>query len=230
MNFLEYTNIVLQATNEVPLTEQQHQHARGLHQFVKEAINRAYFDIIGEYQWPWMQPGENDLSNGTPELSGERSIIPTTTWITIPVKNPYKDSIDWSSIYYRDTEGSKVSLKFLSWEEYEDNQDRVDSEGSPKYIVQSADGRSMGLFGLPKDPKGKLYYRVWSRPSRFDLALDNIPIPDSHYTVLVDGALHHSWSFRGETEQAQIAYARFEKGMKKMKQKYTNQSTRMRWI
>ena len=88
----------------------------------------------------------------------------------------------------------------------------------------------MGLFGLPKDPKGKLYYRVWSRPSRFDLALDNIPIPDSHYTVLVDGALHHSWSFRGETEQAQIAYARFEKGMKKMKQKYTNQTTRMRWI
>lgn len=229
MNFLEYTNIVLQATNEVPLTEQQLQSARGLHQFVKESINRAYFDIVGEYQWPWMQPKDNELSHGTPELSGERSITPTATWTPIPVSNPYKDSIDWSSVYYRDTDGSKVSLKLLSWEEYEDKQEWVDSEGSPRYIVQSADGRAMGLFGLPVNA-GKLYFRVWTRPSRFELALDIIPIPDSHYTVLVDGALHHSWSFRGETEQAQIAYARFEKGMKKMKQKYTNQSTRLRWV
>ncbi len=229
MNFLEYTNIVLQATNEVALSEQQLQNARGLHQFVKESINRAYFDIIGEYQWPWMQSEDKDSTSGQLELTGERSITPVTKWTTIPVPNPYKDAIDWSAVYYKDKDGNKLNLKHLTWEEYEDGQQYYDQGNVPKFIVQSADGRSMGLLGFPEEDVGKLYYRVWTRPSRFELALDVVPLPDSHYSVLVDGALHHAWSFRGETEQAQIAYQRYEKGLKKMKQKYTNQSTRMRW-
>ncbi len=231
MTYLEYTNIILQGINEVPLTSQQFQSARGLQQFAKEAINRTYFDIVGEYKWPWMHD-LTDTSLGTPELSGEKSLVPTTEWTTIPVANPYKDAVDWSTIYYTNADDDKKDLTYLNWEQYQDGQTIIDSLSEPKYIVQSADGRSMGLLPFPTDISniGKLYYRIWARPSRFEFATDEIPMPDIHYNVLVDGALHQLWSFRGNIEQAQIAYSRFEKGMKKMKQKYTNQTNRAWWV
>lgn len=231
MTFLDYTNIILQSINEVPLTSQQFPNARGLQQFSKEAVNRTYFDIVGEYQWPWMNDN-TDLTLGTPELSGERSLDILDEWTEIPVTNPYKDAVDWSTIYYTNADGEKQNLQFLTWDEYVSNQNYHDARSYVKYIVQSADGRSMGLLPFPEDISGlgKIYYRIWTRPSRFELYSDVIPMPDDHYNVLVDGAIHQLWSFRGNIEQAQLAYARFEKGLKKMKQKYTNQTHRMRFV
>lgn len=229
MTYIEYVNIILQAMNEVPLTPTQFSSARGLHQFAKESINRAYFDIVGEYKWPWMQPADG-TSLGQRELSGERTTVPTNKWTVLPVPNPYKDVIDWTTIYYVDSEGSRKTLAPVDWEMYETNKEYYETPGEPKYVVQSADGRSMGLIPFPTDNIGKLYYRIWTRPSRFNLESDSIPMPDIHYQVLVDGALHHMWSFRGDVDQAQLAYQRFEKGLKKMKQRYTNQSSRLRVI
>jgi hypothetical protein len=231
MTFIEYTNIILQAANEVPLTSTQFSSARGLHEFTKEAVNRTYHDIIGEYRWPWMV-NSDDLTQGTPQLSGERTITPLDVWTVIPVTNPYKDSIDWSTIYYRNLEDTKQTLDVLTWDVFEGNQKYYeDLTGEPRYIIQSADGKSFGLLPQPETgEEGLLYYKIWARPSRFEFATDVIPMPDENYSVLVDGALHHLWSFRGNIEQAQIAYNRFEKGLKKMKQKYTNQSTRLYWI
>lgn len=224
MNFIEYTNIILQAINEVPLSPQQFPTARGLQQFAKETVNRTYFDIVAQDQWPWMMNGDDTL--GAKELTGERSIAPLSTWTQIPVTNPYKDTVDWSSIYWKDEDGSKQSLTELNWEQYEDSV--IEDEGVPRYIVKSADGQSMGLLPFPKsDNKGKLYYRIWTRPSRFSLYADEVPLPEQDYTVLIDGALHHMWSFRGNVEQAQLAYARYESGLKRLRRKYKNQLKRM---
>lgn len=214
--------------NEVPLNSTQFASARGLHQFAKEAINRAYFDMIQEFKWPWMQIGDNSL--GELQDSGERTVVPTSTWTQLPVANPYKDVIDWSTIYYRDGDDNKLYLQYLEWEDFEDFQDTIERMPDPAYIVQSADGRSMGLIPFPDTNIGKIYYRIWTRPSRFSLATDEIPMPDIHFQTLVDGALHHMWTFRGDAEASALAYQRWEKGLRKMKQKYTNQSTRARWV
>lgn len=229
MTYLEYTNIVLQAVNEGPMTAQQFAAARGLQQFAKDSVNRAYFDIVEEHQWPWLQSKDATAVDSL-ELSGERSIIPLTQWTQIPVDNPYKDAVDWSSIYYRDSEGTKHPLTLVSWDQYEDSQDFIDRETKTCYIIQSADGRSMGLSKLPTENVGKIYYRIWSRPSKFQFATDEVPMPDMHYTALVDGALHHMWSFRGDTNQAAMAEQRFLRRLTKMKRKYGNQSIRMRWV
>ena len=227
MQYLEYTNIVLQAVNEGPLTQQQFSGARGLQQFAKEAVNRSYFDIAAEFKWPWLQ--SSDLSLGTPELSGEKSLVPTDTWSAIPVVNPYRDAIDWSTVYYRDQEENKQYLKHLSWEQYEDNQEYYDNASNTKYIVESADGRSMGLIPFPETP-GTLYYRIWARPSRFNLYNDEVPLPDMHFATLIDGALHHMWSFRSDVDQAKLAYQRYDQGIKRMKKMYTNQTSRLRVV
>jgi hypothetical protein len=230
MTFLEYTNIILQATNEVPLTSTQFSSARGLQEFTKEAVNRTYHDIIGEYRWPWMINADK-LTEGAAQLSGERTLTPTDIWTVIPVSNPYKDAIDWSTMYYRNLEDEKQWLDVVSWDQFEASQDYYTAlTGEPQYIVQSADGRSFGLIPQPATgEEGTLYYKIWARPSRFQYSTDIIPMPDENYSVLVDGALHHLWSFRGNVDQSQLAYARYEKGLKKMKQKYTNQTTRLYW-
>lgn len=231
MTFLEYVNICLQGINEVALTPEQLNSARGLHQFAKEAVNRAYFDIISEAKWPWMQNSSDEVTLGTLELSGERSVLVTSQWMPLPLDNPYADSLDWSSIYYRDSENLRYPLAQVTWEEYEDKLDFIEgmNKDDPKLIVQSADGRSMGIFPVPETSIGRLYYRIWARPSRYSLSTDVVNLPDADYNVLIDGALAYLSTFRSDGEAANIEYLRYEKGIKRMRRKYGNQGTRLRW-
>ena len=46
--FLEVVNLALREVNEIPMTAQQLTSARGLQQFAKESVNRAFFDISNE--------------------------------------------------------------------------------------------------------------------------------------------------------------------------------------
>jgi len=235
LTFIEYTNTVLQAINEVPLTSAQFGAARGLQQFAKDAVLRSYLDIMGEQKWPWQLGNDLPGTTDTLQREGTRSLVVSERWNDILVDNPYKDAVDWSAIYYvaNDEQETRLTLPFLTWEEYEDFYDYVETRNPqyPSYIVQSADGRKMGLAPYSEDMNGStINYRVWWRPTLYTESTDDINIPDIHYPVLVDGALHHLWSFRGDNEQAQIAYARYEKGIKKMKIKYGNQTKRLRWI
>ena len=233
MDFLTYTNILLQTIGEVPLTSLEFNSAKGIHQFTKETVNRVYFDIIGDKQWTWMQ--DKDVVNpvGQLELTGERSLTPVGIWTTIPVTDPYKDAIDWSTIYFEDLEGNRKHLHVVSWEQFENGRDTFQDVEIPHYIIQSADGRSFGLHGMPMDNgivQGKIYFRIWTRPLRFNTALEIIPMPDIHYQVLIDGAMSHLWARRDNMEQSQLSFARYQTGIDKMKRKYTSQVTRMRWV
>ncbi len=57
--YLDFTNLVLREVNEVPLSDSQFTAARGLQQFAKSSINRAYFDVsAASTEWPcWVQGG-----------------------------------------------------------------------------------------------------------------------------------------------------------------------------
>lgn len=235
MTFLEFTNKVLQGVNEVPLTSAQFGNARGLQQFAKDAVLRAYLDIMVEYKWPWQIGNDIVGAQDRLERTGERSIEVSEKWIDILVDNPYQDAVDWSSIYYiaNDSQETRVNLPWLTWEQYDDFEEYVETREAryPDYVIQSADGRKMGLAPYNEEMNGgRLYYRIYWRPTVYTESSEEINLPDIHFPVLVDGALHHLWSFRGDTEQSQIAYQRFEKGIKRMKQQYSNQTQRLRWV
>lgn len=231
MQFSEYVNIVLQGINEVSLTPQQINTARGLHQFVKESINRAYTDIVNDGStWPWLQAGSGTVL--TKELSGETSLVPQAMWTLIPVVNPYKDAVDWSSIYYRNKDNDKQSLTFLTWEEFEDFQDYVEGfTGEPRFIVQAADGKSIGLYPTPESADmGKLFFRVWTRPLRYNLAEDEVNFPEQYYNVIINGALSYVNDFRSDQDQANVYLQRFNIGLKQLKQRFGNQGSRLRFV
>ncbi|WGH49910.1 hypothetical protein [Pseudoalteromonas phage vB_PtuP_Slicky01] len=233
MTFLEYVNIVLGEINEVPMSEQQLPTARGLHQFTKNAVNRAYLDIINtpDSKWPWLQVG--DLSTAIPakQLSGENTIITTgDEWYPIPVTDPYKDVVDWENIYLVDPKGNRLTVKAMTWTDFSDYLDLVSNvAGEPQFIVQSADGRSMGLYPN-SDTTYQIKFRLWVRPARFQFASDIVPIPDQFSNVLVNGATHYVWRFRENLEQANFSFQMFERGVKDMKRIFSNQSLRrLRW-
>lgn len=230
MTFLDYVNAVLAEVNEVALSPQQLNTARGLHLHVKNSVNRAYLDIINtpEAKWPWLQKSDSQPQGSV--LSGERS-IPTVLgqeWYMIPVTDPYKDVVDWENIYLLNDEGNKLDLVGLSWPEYQDLPDLI--EGEPRFVVQSADGKSLGIVPVPQDKTYTIKFRVWERPSRFKNFSDVVPIPEQFSNVLIDGATHYVWRFRENLDQANFSFQKFERGVKDMKRNYGNQSIRrLRW-
>ena len=54
-NYLEIVNGILSELNEVPLTSSNFATAKGIQSFVKDAVNRAYLDIVNENpEAPWL--------------------------------------------------------------------------------------------------------------------------------------------------------------------------------
>lgn len=236
MTYLDYINLVLAEINEVPLDASQLTTARGLHRYVMNSVNRTYLDIVNtpESKWPWLQTQDVDINNPDLVLSGEQTIVTVgDEWYQIPVQDPYKDVIDWDNIYILDPEGTRVTVHTLSWTEYSTLKDRkaLHDTGTPRYIIQSPDGRSMGIFPNPEEDEQHLIkFRLWQRPSRFNNADDVVPIPDQFSNVMIDGASHYAWRFRENIEQASFSFQKFERGVKDMKRVFGNQSRqRLKW-
>ncbi len=235
MTFLDYVNLVLNEVNEVPLTSSQLDSARGLHLYAKNAVNRAYLDIVNtpEAKWPWLQAQDQQQTQAI--LSGINK-LPTIfdqELYEIPLTDPYKDLVDWDNIYLTDEAGNRLDIGILSWPEYQDYLERRSTEGlkgEPSLIYQSADGRSIGIHPVPSDKTYNINYRAWERPARFTSAVTVVPLPEQFSNVLVDGASHYVWRFRENIDQATFSFQKFERGVKDMKRVYGNQSIqRLRW-
>ena len=58
--FLDLTNTLVRELNEVELSSVSFANAKGIQKYLKDAINRAYFDIINqEPQWPFLSVAES---------------------------------------------------------------------------------------------------------------------------------------------------------------------------
>ncbi len=108
--YLALTNDILGELNEVQLTSTNFANATGIHKFVKDAINRAYFDIANENpEFPWLS---NTVSGDAQEYGN--SFVDTvagTRWYFLKKHSsgPHgtaKDfgKVDWDN-FYLTTEG-----------------------------------------------------------------------------------------------------------------------------
>jgi len=75
--YLTITNDILGELNEVQLTSSNFTNAKGIQKFVKDAINRAYFDIANENpEFPWLATTTTDATeygnNFVDTISGQR--------------------------------------------------------------------------------------------------------------------------------------------------------------
>ena len=91
---------------------------------------------------------------------------------------------------------------------------QFESGGVPQYVARTPDNNFL-LYPFPT--KGfSLKYDFFSFPTDMSAHSDTTTIPDRFAAVIVDGATAFVYQYRGETNQYQLNFARFEQGIKNM--------------
>ena len=240
--YLGLTNEVLRELNEIPLTSANFGNAVGLQQFVKDAINKAIFDIANEEpQLPFFATA---VSGGTDPFYGNVTVATTagTRWYTIKagssgITTDYS-TVDWDDFYLTTINVSgetspyvSKGLKFLTladWRRYSrDNENADDAEGSdakhgePIYVIKSPDNRKFGLSPIP-DKVYNVHFYAFDKPTALSAHGDTMVLPEQYSNVVTARVRYYVWQFKESPQQAAFALDDYKKGMKHMKSNLMN--------
>lgn len=103
---------------------------------------------------------------------------------------------------------------------------QFDSGATPRHIVRSADNNYL-LFPYP-DKTYELKFEYFKVPTALSAASDVPAIPEQFQQVIVDGATAYGYQYRGEAQQYQLNFARFEEGIKHMQSILLNRTEYIR--
>jgi hypothetical protein len=92
--------------------------------------------------------------------------------------------------------------------------------GIPLYVVRTLDNNYL-LYPFP-DKTYSLKYDYFTFASDLSAHSDTTTIPDRFAPVIIDGATAYAYQYRGEIEQYQLNFARFEQGIKNMQSLLVN--------
>ena len=221
--YLEILNLALREVNEVPLTAASFTATRGLQQFAKESVNRAYFDISNQStKWPWLQ-----IPRGNTPETVHREIVQGQQWYDINQGGLALEA-DWNTFLLVDTDNTLPTpiapsivenlqeitydtwiAKYRTYDYLEANQKQ------PKFVIT----RPSGKFGFSPVPDKSYWieYNVVNTAVRFTLATEVIPFPEEFSTVLVARIKYYLWLFRENIEQANFSLGEYKDGIATMK-------------
>jgi hypothetical protein len=84
--------------------------------------------------------------------------------------------------------------------------------GIPRFIVRTLDNNYL-LYPFP-DKQYVLTFDFFTFPSDLSAHGDTTTIPDRFAPVIIDGAVAYVYQYRGELQQYQVNFDRFEQGIK----------------
>ena len=234
-NYLDLTNELLRELNEVTLTTANFVSAVGIQAHVKDAINKAYFDIINqEPQWPFLsagESGETDPMYGNvyvETVAGQRfyELKPSSDSLTTDY-----GSVDWDN-FYLTTVGvagatapyTGTNLRYTTTEEWKkfrrvaENLDDADSQkhGEPNLVIRSPDARKFGLSPIP-DKVYRVWFYAWNLPTKLSTYSDEIVFPEMYTTVLLARARYYIHQFKDNPQAASFAMDDYKKGLRSMR-------------
>ena len=222
-NFLGLVNDINRRLNEVELTSSNFASATGFYGQAKDAITASIRYINqSQYEWPFNHVEQED----TLSIGVSRYPFPTDCKV-----------IDFDTFRIKEDTtlgNATVKLPIIVYEEYLD-----------KYIDQEYNSTSTSQGqGVPQrvSHAPSLEYIVTPVPNAaypivyeyyripVDMALHNdVPaIPERFRHVLVDGAMHYAYLFRGNTQDALVAKEKFEDGIKSMRSMLINRYSYLR--
>ena len=208
-NYLELVNQVNRRLNEVELTSSNFSTAVGFYAQAKDAINASLRDINQhEFNWPFNHVEQEDVLSA----NVTRYAFPHDAKL-----------VDFDSFRIKEDSSlgnATTRLGILAYEEYLDKY--VDQEyntngrsGVPQMV---AHGPALEYLLTPEPDKAYTvvyeYYRV-----PVDLILfDDVPaVPERFKHIIVDGAMHYAYLFRGNSQDAMVAKQKFDEGIKNMR-------------
>jgi hypothetical protein len=214
-DYIGLVNDVNRRLNEVELTAANFADAKGEYAMVKDAVNSSIRYINQhEYEWPFNHvEAQETLTAGI-----VRYAFPSDA-----------KTIDFDSFRIkRDTtlNNDTKRIKAISYEEYLDKYIDAEYNSSagirsiPDYVFRSP-SQEFGLVKCP-DKAYKLVYEYYRLPVDLLNATDVPTIPEQFRYIIVDGAMHYAYMFRGETQEANLVQGRFIDEIKNMRSLYVN--------
>jgi hypothetical protein len=215
-DFLGLVNDINRRLNEVELSTSTFDSATGFYSASKDSVNAAIRYINqAAFEWPFNHVSQEELLT-----SGEvRYSYPSDT-----------KTIDFDSFRIKrdETLGNETQkLRIISYEEYLDNY--VDAEYNssntgirtlPRYVFRSP-SFEYGVYP-PPDKAYEVVYEYYRLPVDLISATDVPSVPEQFRYVIIDGAMYYAYLFRGNSQDAQLQFIKFEEGIKDMRTLYIN--------
>ena len=238
--YLDLTNEVLRELNEVVVTSANFDSAIGIQSFVKDALNRALFDLANdEPQLPFFSAG---VSGGTDPFYGNVTVatVAGQRWYTLKASSSSITSdysaVDWDDFYITTINVSGESapytstgLKYITltdWKRYYRDAENADdantqSYGEPKYVYKSPDHRKFGLSPIP-DKVYNVHFYAFEKPTALSAYNDTIPMPEQYSNVLTARTRYYVHQFKENIQQAAMALDDYRKALRHMKSNLIN--------
>lgn len=212
--YLDITNEVLARMNEVSLTSSGFSSARGFQVQCKNAVNDSInFINHREFNWPF---------NHT---TGSETLVAGTSRYSIPATAKTVDYETFRLVKDSTLGSNGGGLAVLDYKEYVDRyidqeDDTTVQGGVPRYIVRTPDNNYL-LYPYPNKAY-TLKYEYYNNTTPLSAATDVPNLPELYRAVISDGATAYAYQYRGETDQYQVNWSRFNDGITDMQSILSN--------
>ena len=213
-DYIGLVNDVNRRLNEVELTTTNFGTATGEYSMIKDAVN-ASIRYINQHEYEW--PFNHVTADETMTAGVVRYAFHTDA-----------KTIDFDSfrIKRNATLGNDTKrLGILSYEEYLSKHVDIEYNTSanramPDFVFRTPNQE----FGFVKNPD-KAYeyaYEYYRLPVDLINTTDVPTVPEQFRYIIVNGAMHFAYMFRGETQESQVTQQRFMEEIKSMRSLYVN--------
>jgi hypothetical protein len=215
-DFLGLVNDVNRKLNEVELTSSNFGSATGSYSASKDAVNSALRYVNqSAFEWPFNH------------VSQEEFLTPGEVRYSYPSD---AKTIDFDSFRIKRDAALGNETRKLKTVVYEDYLDKfVDAEYNTSntgirtlpYLVFRSPSMEYGVYP-PPDKAYEIVYEYYRLPVDLINATDVPSTPEQFRYIIIDGAMYYAYMFRGNTQDAQLQFVRFEEGIKNMRTLYIN--------
>ena len=219
-DFLGLVNAVNRRLNEVELSTSNFASATGFYSQAKDSINASIRYINqSEYEWPF--------NHNTEELT----LTANTSRYAFPADAKVLDFQTFRIKQNTSLGNATTKLSELSYEEYLDKYiaqeyNSTSIQGVPTKVVQAP---NLHFVLTPEPDKAyELVYEYYNFPTDLAIATDIPTIPERFQHVIVDGAMHYGYLFRGNTQDALVMKEKFDEGIKHMRSQLINRTPYVR--
>ena len=219
-NFLGLVNAVNRRLNEVELTSSNFTSAVGFYSQAKDAVNAAIRYLNqSEYFWAF----NHATKEQTLTANTSRYAFPTDAKVINFNSFRIKENTTLGNATTRITE--------IAYEDYLDKHVEQEysstvGQGVPTRVAQAPD---LEFVMTPEPDKAyELVYEYYTFPSDLSAATDAPTIPERFKHVIVDGAMHYGYLFRGNTQDAMVMKEKFDEGIKHMRSQLINRTPYVR--
>ena len=231
--YLDLCNTILRELNEVELTSTTFTSALGIQKFVKDTINRAYFDICNaEDKWNFLSVGDplNDYyGNAVIETVAGTRWYDLQSAQTLLNQNSF---IDYDNIVLTEEGVSGKTAPFevfklqplslSNWQRLygvQEAKDKSDTQsyGIPRRVIRGPANDKIGFSPIP-DGVYKIYFYAYAQPTELTASTDTVVFPKQYTSVLLARARYYVHQFKDNMSQAQLSEVEFQKGLRTMRE------------